>query len=150
MRDLHTIGRSELEELVSALSDALYGPEAADSSLDGEDGTGAPTVHDVFVAHGIAPSTTEPRDFRPPAGVGVAIALDDQARPIATVTFEHMVVTLHESLVTPGALNIEVDTEGAGLIVHVDDAEVFRCEVCPPEDVREDPGTPSGTRPGSS
>ena len=112
MRDLHTIDRAELEELVSAMLDALCSSEAADGSL-------------------------QPREFRPPAGVGVSITLDDQARPIATVTFEHMVVTLHESLVTPGALNIEVDTEGAAVIVHVNDAEIFRCEECAPEDLLE-------------
>jgi hypothetical protein len=135
MRDLHEIGRSELEELVSALLDALYDREAADSSPDGAEGTGAaPSLHDVFVAHGLAPSTTAPRGFRPPAGVGVSITLDDQARPIATATFEHLVVTLHESLVIPGALNIEVDTEGAAVIVHVNDDEIFRCEQCAPED----------------
>jgi len=111
MRDLHTIDRAELEELVSAMLDALCSSEAADASLD--------------------------RPFRPPAGVGVSITLDDQARPIATVTFEHMAVTLHESLVTPGALNIEVDTEGAAVIVHVNDAEIFRCEECAPEDLPE-------------
>ena len=140
MRGLHTIDRSELEELVSALLDALYGPAAADSSLDGAEGTGtSASMHDVFVAHELAPSATAPRAFRPPAGVGVSITLDDQGRPIATVTFEHMSVTLHESLVTPGALNIEVDAEGAPLIVHVDDAEIFRYEQCAPEDdLRED------------
>ena len=137
MRDLHTIDRFELEKLVSALLDALYGPEAADASLDEAEGTGAAFMHDVFVAHGLARSTTAPRAFRPPAGVGVSITLDDQARPIATVTFEHMAVTLHESLVTPGALNIEVDTEGAAVIVHVNDAEIFRCEECAPEDIPE-------------
>jgi hypothetical protein len=139
MRNLQTINRSELEQLVSALFDALYGPQNADLSPAGDQGTdGAATVHEIFVAHGLAPATTLPRDFRPPKGVGVAIALDDQARPIATVTFEHLVVTLHESLLTPGALNIEVDTEGAALIVHVDDAEVFRCEGLPSEDLHED------------
>ena len=126
MRDLHTIDRAELEELVSAMLDALCSSEAADASLDRLDGS--------HLARGLAPSTTEPREFRPPAGVGVSITLDDQARPIATVTFEYMVVTLHESLVTPGALNIEVDTEGAAVIVHVNDAEIFRCEECAPED----------------
>ncbi|HEV3074631.1 MAG TPA: hypothetical protein VHB47_09465 [Thermoanaerobaculia bacterium] len=139
MRNLHTIDRSELEELVGALLDALYGPEAADASLDEAEGTGAAFMHDVFVAHGLAPSTTAPRAFRPPAGVGVSITLDEQARPVATVTFEHMSVTVHESLVTPGALNIEVDAEGAPLIVHVDDAEIFRYEECTPEgDLRGD------------
>lgn len=139
MRSLHTIDRSELEELVRALADALYGPDDPDSILAADHGAGTPAaVHEVFVAHGLAPATILPREFRPPKGVGVAIALDDQARPIATVTFEHMVVTLHESLVTPDALNIEIDTEGAALIVHVDDTEVFRCEACPSDDVRED------------
>ena len=139
MRGLHTIDRSELEELVSALLDALYGPQAADSSLDEAECAGDPvSMHDVFVAHGLAPSTTAPRGFRPPAGVGVSITLDDQARPIATVTFEHMSVTLHESLVTPGALNIEGDAEGAALIVHVDDAEIFRYEESASDDLRED------------
>jgi hypothetical protein len=139
MRRLHTIDRSDLEELVSALLDALYGPEGADSSADGAEGTGtSASMHDVFVAHGLAPSTTAPRTFRPPAGVGVSITLDEQARPIATVTFEHMSVTVHESLVTPGALNIEVDAEGAALIVHVDDAEIFRYEESASDDLRED------------
>ncbi len=138
MRDLHTIDRSELEELVSTLLDALYGPGAAESGPDGQKATSAPNVHDVFAAHGLASSTTELREFRPPAGVGVAITLDDQARPIATVTFEHIVVTLHESLVLPGALNIEVDSEGAALIVHVNDAEIFRYDECAPEDIPEE------------
>jgi hypothetical protein len=139
MRDLTTLDRSELEELVSALSDALYGPQAADSNLHAADGAGATaTIHDVFAAHGLAPFAAAPPDFQPPEGIGVAIALDDRARPIATVTFAHSVVTLHESLVAPGALNIEIDTEGTALIVHVDDAEVFSYEGCAAEDVSED------------
>ena len=31
-----------------------------------------------------------------------------------------------------------VDTEGAAVIVHVNDAEIFRCDECAPEDLPED------------
>jgi hypothetical protein len=130
MRDPHRMSRFELAAVVAAIIDALYCE--ADAPYDPDKQWSPDTllsVQDILVGSDLAPS--DPASLpsaSSSAAMTAALTMGDYGKPYATVTIGETVVTVHESTVTPGAVNLEVDLASDPLIVHVNDSEVYRSE----------------------